>query len=179
MNILTKQFKDVKLNQLVRINDVDLLIELDDTKQNPDFLIKEKREYIQDASNYIVLTLDHVGTDLEYILVCSIFEDACDVKLYKQPEFFKPDKRSVLMESDNGWLFDFEKYPQEIYNGDITFSKKFQNEVFGDSCIVEWVTNSKIVDYELLLIETGNKHDGGGWIEFYEGRMIRDTDVVF
>lgn len=176
MSLLIDSFKESKVGQLVRINDVDLLIELDDTKQKPDFLIKEIKKH---GSQYITLLLDHVGTDLEYLLVCSMFQNACDVKLFKKPDFFKPDKRQVIQESENGWLFDFDSYPQEIYSDEIVYKKKFQEEVFGDTCIIEWETESKIVDYQLLLIETGFMHEGGGWVEFYEGRQIQDKDVIF
>lgn len=174
-----ENFKNSKIGQLIRINDVDLLIELDDTKISPDFLIKEKRELEDEMCAYTILTLDHVGSDLEWLLVCSSFKEECDVMLFRRPDFFKEDKRSVIQEGDNGWLFDFDSYPQEIYSGDIIYKKKFQQEVFGDVCLIEWETDSKIVDYKLLLIETSFRQDGGGWVEFYEGRQIKETDVVF
>lgn len=179
MNTIIKDFTSIKTGQLVAINDVDLLIELDEHKKGNSFLVKDKRILRDSGSEYTLLTLDHVGTDLEYLLVCSSFKGECDIMLYKQPDFFSPDKRCVIQESDNDWLFDFEAYPQEIYNGDITFKKKNQQEVFGTSALVEWETPAEIVDYKLLLIETGIQHDGGGWVEFYAGRQINDKDVIF
>jgi hypothetical protein len=178
MDIIT-YFQVSGVGQLVRVNDVDLLIELDDVKVLPDFLIKEKREYKKDYTHFIILTLDHVGSDREYLLVASIYQGACDVKFYKKPDFFTPDKREVLQNSDLDWLFDFDNYPQEIYCDDITFVKKVQNEMFGEACIVEWITDAQIVDYQMLVIEEGWRHEGGGWVEFYEGRQIKETDVVF
>ena len=178
INETIDNFKNSKVGQLVCINDVDLLIELDG-KASPNFKVKSKSTYAQNLSHYIMLVLDHIGSDDEYLLVCSIYEDACDVKLYNRPEFFVPDKRSVIEESGNDWLFDGEAYPEELYNGDIVYKKKFQNELFGNTCIVEWVTTAEIVNYEMLLIETGFTHDGGGWVEFYEGRQIQEKDVVF
>lgn len=179
MKEIIKSFKDSKVGQLVRVNDVDLLIQFDDTKLIPDFLIKEKREYEKNLSHYIVLTLDHIGTDYEYILVASIYQDACDVYLYCEPDFYTPDKREVLMEGANQWLFDNQNYPQEIYCDDIVFTKKVQNELFGKTCIVEWKTDAQIVDYNIMLIETGVYNDGGGWVEYYEGRQIDDKYVIF
>jgi len=178
MTIL-EHFGKSKVGDLIRVNDVDLLIELDDSKKTPDFLIKERRALTEGDGEYIILTLDHIGTDLEYLLICKSFKGAFDVLLYKQPEYFKPDKRSVLQKGENDWLFDFENYPAEIYSDDITFIQKVQNGLFGDVCLVEWETESKIIDYKLLLIETGFFNDGGGWVEFYEGRQISDSDVSF
>jgi hypothetical protein len=194
---LINSFRNAKQGDLIRVNDVDLLIELDDASKGklPDFTIKEKRSWRANLSEYIVLTLDHVGSDIERLLMCSVYKDACDVKLYNRPDFFVPDRRNVLMESANGWLFDFDSYPQEIYNGDIVYKKKFQNEMFpgngtpkedfknqitsNTSCIVEWETPSKIVDYQLLVIETGSTNQYGGWVEFYQGRQIKNEEVVF
>lgn len=178
LNETLSNFRNSRIGQLVCINDVDLLIDLEG-KGSPNFTIKNKATYSQNMSNYIILTLDHIGTDDEYLLVCSSYEEACDVKLYHRPDFFVPDKRQVLQESSNDWLFDNEAYPQEIYNGDIVYKKKqFQNELFGNTCIVEWETKSQIVDYQLLVIETGYTHDGGGWVEFYQGRQIQEKDVA-
>jgi hypothetical protein len=178
---LINSFRNAKQGDLIRVNDVDLLIELDDAAKGklPDFTIKEKRSWKANLSEYIVLTLDHVGSDIERLLMCSVYKDACDVKLYNRPDFFVPDRRNVLMESDTGWLFDFDSYPQEIYNDSIVYKKKFQNEMFGDNCIVEWETRSKIVDYQLLVIETGSTNQYGGWVEFYQGRQIKNEEVVF
>lgn len=178
LNETISNFRNVKVGQVVCINDVDLLIELDG-KITPNYTIKAKSIYDSDPSHYIMLTLDQIGSDAELLLVCSIFKDACDVKLYSRPEFFEADKRSIIEESDNDWLFDNEGYPEEIYNGETTFKKKFQNEVFGNTCIVEWETPDKIVDYQLLLIETGFKQTGGGWVDFYSGRQIQEKDVAF
>lgn len=179
MKELIKSFKECKVGQLVRINDVDLLIAFDDAKILPDSLIKEKREFSRNLSEYVILTLDHVGTDYEYLLVCSIFQEACDVNLFVEPSYYTPDKREILMEDYNRFLFDNQNYPVEIYSDDIIFKKKIQNELFGKTCIVEWETDAQIVDYKLLLIETGVYNDGGGWVEFYEGRQINDKDVIF
>lgn len=182
MNDIIKNFKDAKIGQLVRINDVDLLIALDDCKKLPDFLVKERRHYSDDLSEYVILTLDHIGTEYEYLLVCDIYKDVCDVNLYAEPQFFTPDKRSVLMESNNDWLFDFENYPEEIYQGDnqeIVFKQKVKTQLYGRTSIVEWITNEQIVDYKLLLIETGLFNEGGGWVEFYEGRQINEDDVIW
>ncbi len=179
MKELIKSFKTCAVGQLVRINDVDLLIAFDDPKLLPDFIIKEKREYNRNLSDYVVLTLDHVGTDYEYVLIASIYQDACDVSLYVEPGYFTPDKRELLMEGDNKWMFDNQNYPIEIYSDDIIFKKKVQNELFGKTCIVEWVTDAQIVDYKLMLIETGVYNDGGGWVEFYEGRQLNEKDVIF
>jgi hypothetical protein len=178
INTIITDFKNAKVGQLVAINDVDLLIELDG-KTTPNYTIKAKSSYESSPSHYIILTLDHIGSDAELLLVCSSFKGACDVKLYSRPDFFEPDKRSVINESDNDWLFDNEGYPEEVYNGDIVFKKKFQNEIFDNTCIVEWETDAKIIDYQLLLIETGFQHEGGGWVDFYSGRQIQDKDVVF
>jgi hypothetical protein len=179
MKDLIKSFKNCAVGQLVRVNDVDLLIQLDDVKAVPDFLIKEKREYSRNLSDYVILTLDHIGTDYEYILVCSTFQDACDVYLYCEPDFYTPDKREILMEGEHKWLFDNQNYPAEIYCDDIVFKKKVQNELFGKTCIVEWTTDAQIVDYNIMLIETGVYNDGGGWVEYYEGRQINDKDILF
>lgn len=175
--IISGFFKST-IGQMVSINDVDLLIELDEHKKGNTFLIKDKRVLTESGSTYYLLTLDHVGTDLEYLLVCSTFKGACDIMLFKQPDFFQADKRSVIQESSNDWLFDFEGYPQEIYNGEIVYTKKFQQETFGKTALIEWETQSEIVDYKLILIETGIFHEGGGWVEFYAGRQIQDKDVI-
>jgi len=178
INETINNFKNSRIGQLVCINDVDLLIELDG-KVSPNYTIKTKTEYNANLSHYVMLLLDHIGTDDEYLLVCSSYKDACDVKLYHKPDWFMPDKRSVLEERVNDWLFEGEGYPEEIYNRDIVYKKKFQNEIFDNNCMVEWSTNSEIVNYQLILIETGFAHDGGGWVEFYEGRQIQEKDVVF
>jgi len=35
------------------------------------------------------------------------------------------------------------------------------------------------VNYKILIIEDGTNNDCGGWVEFFEGRQIKDTDVTF
>lgn len=176
---IINNFHRALIGQLIRVDDVDLLIALDDVKKAPDFIVKERRVFSENLSDYVMLTLDHVGTDYEYLLVCSIFKSACDVYLYEEPQFFTPDKRSLLMEGENSWLFDNQNYPSEIYSDDIVYTKKLQNELFDTVCIAEWETKSQILNYNLLAIETGIFHDGGGWVEFYEGRQINNKDVIF
>ena len=172
-----KQFQYCKVGDLIRVEDVDLLIELNG--KTPDFIIRQKRTYIEYPSHYIVLDLNHIGTEYTYVLVCSIFNDVCDVNLYAEPDFYTPDTRKVLTDK-MGWLFDGEGYPTEIYSGDDTFIKKQnQQEYFGDSCVVEWETESKIINYKILVIEDGTNNDNGGWVEFLEGRQIKDTEITF
>jgi hypothetical protein len=178
---LIQQFKSSTEGQLVQVNDVDLLIELDEKapKTLASFLIKKKRFFSDGDTQLVVLTLDHVGSDLEYLLVGSIFEDALDVKLFLQPDFFKSDRRDVLVKGDNGWLFDFDSYAQELYCDDIVFVRKVQPEVFHDTAVIEWDTESKIINHLQFLIETGIHGPNGGWVEFYEGRLINENDVTF
>jgi hypothetical protein len=185
------QFKSCVVGGLLTVNEADLFIEFDDLPEckgkRPDFFIKDKVS-LQDGKNgYVLLILDHIGSDLERLLVCSYYEGGketvMDVKLYARPDFFTPDRRCELEKSDNGWIFDGEGFAQEIYSGEgeekITYKKKFQNESFGDSCIAEWVTESEILNYELFVFEKGSTNQFGGWVEFYEGRTINALDVVF
>ena len=179
---MVKDFKNSKAGDLIVISDVDLLIELSDEKgvgSMCNFLIKEKKEYVNLPYHYITLLLDHVGSDREYLLVGSIHGEVMDVKLFSRPDFFEPNTRNVLEQSDLSWLFDGEGYPSEIYSGEIVYKIKIQNEVYGHDVIHEWITQSPIVNYELLVIETGFTNHNGGWVEFYEGRIIPDKDVKF
>lgn len=178
---LLQSFESSIKGQLIQIGDTDLLIELDEKapKTLPTFLISDKKTLVDGQNKYIILTLDHVGSDLEYILVGNIFGEMLDAELYSRPEFFTPNRRDVLFAGDNGWLFDFDAYPQEIYNGEITFVRKVGAEVFGDTAVIKWSTEEKIVGYLLLLIEVGIHNEKGGWVEFYEGRQLNDSDLTF
>lgn len=173
--------KNCKEGQLVTVTDVDLLIELDEKapKTTPSFLIKKKRFFLDGDTQLVVLTLDHVGSDLEYLLVGSIFQNALDMKLFVQPDFFKHERRDVIKNGDSGWLFDFDAYAQELYCDDVVFTRKVQPEVFGDTAVIEWDTPSNIINHLQLLIETGIHNERGGWCEFYEGRLIQESDVSF
>lgn len=177
---LLQSFESSIKGQLIQISDTDLLIELDTKapKTLPTFLIADKKTLVDGLNKYIVLTLDHVGSDLEYILVGNIFDKEMDVELYSRPDFFTPNRRDVLFEGDNGWMFDFENYPQEIYGGDNTFIRKVGAEVFDNTAVIKWATEEKIINYLLLLIETGIHAEKGGWVEFYEGRQINDEEVT-
>lgn len=181
MQNLITSFINAKEGSIVRVNDIDLLIEHDDTapKTVPDFLIKSKRIFENGQFKKVILTLDHIGSDIEYLLVGDIFEQLIDVSLYSHLSFFTNDKRSVLQRGDLHWLFDGDNYPHEIYNEDIVFTRKVNCEVFDNTAIIDWTTESKIVNYKLMLIETGIFNDGGGWVEFYEGRQLPETDITF
>ena len=178
---LINAFNRSEVGDLLDVKDVDLIIELDELapKTRPQFLIKTRRKYRDGETTFVVLTLDHVGSTLEFILVGSIFGNEIDVKLFKRPDFFEEDRRDVIFNGDNGWLFDFDQYPQEIYSGDTTFARKVQPEVFGDTALIEWETKEQIINYKLLLIETGIHNAQGGWVEFYEGRQIEESTVKF
>ena len=179
---IIERFQNAEIGSLVKVDDVDLIIEASDNVDLKgkllNFLVKEVNSYEEDGAGFEILLLDHVGSDVEYLLVCSHYNGISDIKLYSRPEFFTPNSRNVLVNSENGWLFDGESYPDEIYSDDIVYKKKFQNEVYQNTTIVEWVTESKIVNYELLVIETGSTNQYGGWVEFYEGRQIKEKDVT-
>lgn len=178
---LLHEFKNSRVGQLVKIEDIDLLIELSDSaaKTLPTFLIKDKRTYHDGESNIELLILDHVGSDVEYLLMAHSWRDQLDVKLFQSFDWFSPDKRSILQESeDTAWLFDGDDFPAEIYNDGVQpYVRKVQSEVYGSTVIVEYETPSKIVNYRLLILEEGFQHNGGGLVSFYQGRLIQPEHV--
>lgn len=172
---------DSDVGKLVKIDDTDLLIELSDRapKTLPHFLIKSKNIFHDGVYRSVHYLLDHVGSDLEYLLVVNSFNDVYDCKLFSRPEWFTPSHRKSLQEGDYGWLFEYDNYPEEIYNEDIIFKRKVAHEVFGNVAIIEWETDESIVNYQLMLIESGIYNQGGGLVEFYEGRIIHSDCVSF
>ena len=183
MNPLIRSFESSTEGQLIQLGDVDLLIELDTKAPRtlPSFLIKSKETFRDGQTKIYKLTLDHVGSELEYILIGESFGVFMDVKLFNKPDFFNPNRRDVLFNGDFGWLFDFDAYPAEIYDGDSNAFIRNGNrpEVFDSTAIIEWKTEEKIINYLLMLVETGIHNETGGWVEFFEGRQIRDEDVSF
>ncbi len=185
-NPISNRLRSVALNSLIRVDDVDLLIQLHEVapKSNPDFLIRSRSVYEDGEYSVMVFSLDHIGSDFETTLIVKSFQGQSDFMLVSRPEFFTPDHRAVLQKSDNGWLFDGDGYPQEIYNDaeSIVFKRKVACEIFSNigsrpAAIVEWITESQIVNYSLILIETCIYNDGGGWVEFYEGRQIPNASI--
>ena len=177
---LPSAFLNSKVGQLIKIDDVDLLIELSDSaaKTLPTFLIKERNSYVDGETTIILLLLDHVGSDVEYLLMAHMWSDQVDVKLFHMLDFFTPEQRAILQDGEFGWLFDGADYPAEIYNDGVDpYVRKVQSEVYGSTAIVEYETTSKIVNYRLLIIEEGIHNNGGGLVRFYEGRLIHPEHV--
>lgn len=176
MNLI-QEFHNCKPGQLIELSDLDLLIELDAKVKGtlPSFLIKLKRSF----DGIHILTLDHIGSDLEYVLVAEYIDDALDVKLFKQPDFFVPQHRRKLEDSDYSWMLDENlDYPEQIYCDELIFDRQVRQEVYNQhTAIIQWSTDAAIVDYLILLIETGINNPGGGWVEFLEGRMIHSDYV--
>lgn len=170
---------ETEIGCLVKIDDTDLLIELSDRapKTLPSFLVKNKTTFQDGAFRSVHYLLDHVGSDLEYLLVINSFDGEYDTKLFNRPEWFTPNHRRVLQDGEHGWLFEYDNYPSEIYNGDVVFTRKVAHEIFGKAAVLEWETPEAIVNYQLLLVETGIYNDGGGLVEFYEGRTIQPDTV--
>lgn len=184
---MIEQFRNIHTGGgLVSIDDVDLLIQLDELGHRgaKNFLIKEAIHYSKDESEYHFLKLSNPTIpDLNLMLGLTVWNSNWDLKLYEAPNFFAPDKRSVLQKEDSiSWLFEgLNDYPQEIYSGaeesKIVYKRKVRDEVFGKTAIVEYVTDSQIINYELLILESGIFNEGGGWVEFFEGRIIQEKDV--
>lgn len=177
-----ESLKSAKVGQLVKIDDVDLLIELSDATKNPSptFLVKDRTDLSDNHSSKVIfLTLDHVGTDIEYLLMVSEWNGEYDVKLFSSFDWFVPDSRTNLQKSeDTSWLFDGNDFPGEIYNEGVEpYVRKVQSEVYGSTVLVEYETASKIVNYRLLLIEEGFYNHNGGLVRFYQGRIIHPEHV--
>lgn len=168
------QINETQIGALVVIDDTDLLIELSERapKTAPSFLVKDKKTFEDGTYKTVHYLLDHVGSDLEYLLTVNSINEQYDYKLFSRPEWYKPNHRRVLNEGEEKWLFDGDNYPSEIYNASIIYKRKVNNEIFKNTAIIEWETQSQIVNYILLLVETGIYNDGGGLVEFYEGRLI-------
>ena len=170
---------ETEIGRLVKIDDTDLLIELSDRapKTLPSFLVKGKTTFQDGAYRSVHYVLDHVGSDLEYVLAINSLHDEYDCKLFSKPEWYTPNHRRVLQDGEHGWLFDGDNYPTEIYNDGIVYTRKVAHEIFGKAAVIEWETPAKIVNYLLLLVENGIYNDGGGLVEFYEGRTIHADTV--
>ena len=170
---------ETEIGRLITINDLDLLIELSDRapKTLPSFLVKGKTLFQDGEYRSAHYVLDHVGSDLEYMLAINSFRGEYDCKLFSRPEWFTPNHRRVLQASEHDWLFEYDNYPSEIYNGEIVYTRKVSHEIFGKAAVIEWETPSQIINHLLLLVETGIYNEGGGFVEFYEGRNIH-TDTV-
>lgn len=181
MSLKTK-LQNVKIGQLINVDEVDLIIELSELapKTLPSFLVKDTRSFRDGGTTITLITLDHVGSDVEYLLMAHSWNDAIDVKLFRALDCVKPDKRSVLQASDDtAWLFDGDDYPGEIYNENVSpYVRKVQSEIFGSTAIVEYETPSQIVNYRLLLIEEGIHNVGGGLVRFYEGRIVSEHNIT-
>lgn len=167
---------NLNIKQLISIDDSDLIIELSESAPRtlPTFLVKNKRTYKDHIFQSDVYVLDHVGSDLEYLLVIDSFDESYDCKLYLKPDWFNSNSRKILQNDDQySWMFeDGNDYPKEIYCDGITYVRKVTNEIFENTAIIEYDTSSYVINHLLLLIETGIYHDNGGLVEFYEGRRI-------
>lgn len=170
---------ETQIGSLVKIDDTDLLIELSERapKTLPSFLVKDKTVFQDGPYRAVHYVLDHVGSDLEYVLAINSLHGEYDCKLFTRPEWYTPNHRRVLRDGEENWLFDGDGYPSEIYNHSIVYTRKVSHEIFGKTAVIEWETKSQIVNYLLLLVETGIYNDGGGLVEFYEGRTIHADTV--
>lgn len=166
--------EEIKVGSRIFLDDEKTISETKDFK----FKVKRVRKLsFEDRSKLELYELQN-DEDFKVILARKSFEEFYDWKIYNYMGFFVEGSREDH-EISNPWLFEDEKFAEAIEGDDAVYVRKALPEVSHDgefNCYVaEYSTQAMLDNDELLIIETGNTHNG--WVEFYEGRIV--SEVAF
>lgn len=192
-----RELLELDTNHIVRIDDlmiVDQLIALAAGRNfNFEFIVDEKRVVRCGEETNTIFDLRHRDFGLKRLLVVKEYKGLYDLFIYEKPEFFEEKGRADLIQ-EHPWIFDTETirprlidypYAPEIHDEFENVYSRIQRDEKGQhqgdgihTFLIEYKTHPTVDNDRVLFIEVGCLDAAnGGWIEFYEGRLIDESNL--
>lgn len=200
IDFMFKDFAQLETGARLELDDpktLDDILEVAQSRQaTVDFTFKVIEKRIVKCGPETNILLDIRSTkfeDFNRLLVLKEYRGLVDVAVYERPDFFEEGSRAQIMEQ-HGWLFDTSEeydelsdypYVDNIHDdSDNTFLRIERDEVGMNeghgirTCLMEYRANPEVDNDRVLIVEVGVLDSAnGGWIEFWNGRLIEDFNV--
>lgn len=156
------------------------------------FQVREVRQVNCGAEKNTLIDVTHPW-GLKRLILVREYKGAFDVFVFEQPEWFEDCSRIDLLDNHQ-WLFDTEleyetlaeiPFVSEIHDeGQNLYTRVLRDEqgqhegqgIF--TFLIEYKTNPAVDLDRVLIVEAGTlDSDNGGWIEFWNGRLVEPSNV--